>query len=493
MAIQIPIITEFQDNGLKSAKAAFANFKTQVGDAEGAMGKFKAGAGATFDYVKANAGLFAATAGAAIGGFALKAHDAFQDLALQAGKFADATGLAVDDASRWIEVAGDIGVEAGTVESGIGKMNKALGNSPALFKTLGVEIGKTKNGATDVNKTFLNVIDRLNGITDPAERARVASQLLGKGWQEMAELIAQGSDELAASLAQVSDAAVISPRELAQAREYRATTDRLSDSWRDFTIQLGQRAAPAIQLVADSLAGWTLGDRLKELRDNIGIVWTQVANVVEGTKKAAYDTAFAFEQMQLAFDNLKADITGDISLRNLERQMIALQTSAAKAFGGTREDLLNFENDVDQVRLTMLAMAENFDLVSQKRLMILVERGDLEAAWALIQNINRGIGATAPGVPSGMFLGIGGGIQPRADGGPVTGGRPYIVGENGPELFVPGMSGGIIPNSGVTGGGNVININMPAGSSGDDIVRALQNWTRRNGSIPIPTTTQIRR
>ena len=33
----------------------------------------------------------------------------------------------------------------------------------------------------------------------------------------------------------------------------------------------------------------------------------------------------------------------------------------------------------------------------------------------------------------------------RAMGGPVKGGRPYLVGENGPELFVPKNSGGIIP------------------------------------------------
>ena len=41
----------------------------------------------------------------------------------------------------------------------------------------------------------------------------------------------------------------------------------------------------------------------------------------------------------------------------------------------------------------------------------------------------------------------------RAMGGPVKGGRPYLVGENGPELFVPKNSGGIIP--GYAKGGNV--------------------------------------
>jgi TP901 family phage tail tape measure protein len=37
--------------------------------------------------------------------------------------------------------------------------------------------------------------------------------------------------------------------------------------------------------------------------------------------------------------------------------------------------------------------------------------------------------------------------QPRAAGGPVRAGSPYLVGERGPELMVPSISGTIIPNS----------------------------------------------
>jgi phage-related minor tail protein len=33
----------------------------------------------------------------------------------------------------------------------------------------------------------------------------------------------------------------------------------------------------------------------------------------------------------------------------------------------------------------------------------------------------------------------------KAAGGPVSGGSPYIVGERGPELFVPSNSGAIVP------------------------------------------------
>jgi hypothetical protein len=39
----------------------------------------------------------------------------------------------------------------------------------------------------------------------------------------------------------------------------------------------------------------------------------------------------------------------------------------------------------------------------------------------------------------------------QADGGPVTGGTPYIVGEVGPELFVPSTSGIIVPNYQLSG------------------------------------------
>lgn len=53
------------------------------------------------------------------------------------------------------------------------------------------------------------------------------------------------------------------------------------------------------------------------------------------------------------------------------------------------------------------------------------------------------------GLLSGLF---GGG---RATGGPVKGGTAYMVGEAGPEMFVPASAGHIMPNAGTSAGGNV--------------------------------------
>jgi hypothetical protein len=47
-------------------------------------------------------------------------------------------------------------------------------------------------------------------------------------------------------------------------------------------------------------------------------------------------------------------------------------------------------------------------------------------------------------------------VAPRAIGGPVSAGSPYLVGERGPELMIPSRSGTIIPNNKLGGGGGVV-------------------------------------
>lgn len=61
-------------------------------------------------------------------------------------------------------------------------------------------------------------------------------------------------------------------------------------------------------------------------------------------------------------------------------------------------------------------------------------------------------------------------ITLRAFGGSVAGNTPYMVGERGPELFIPGGNGTIIPNSnmrGGGGGGSPISISVDARGSND--------------------------
>lgn len=74
-------------------------------------------------------------------------------------------------------------------------------------------------------------------------------------------------------------------------------------------------------------------------------------------------------------------------------------------------------------------------------------------------------GKPAPG--TGTTPGGGSGIADDglARGGVATGGRPYVVGEKGPELFIPGTTGRVIPNNQMGGGGVTVvqNINVTTG------------------------------
>jgi tape measure domain-containing protein len=80
----------------------------------------------------------------------------------------------------------------------------------------------------------------------------------------------------------------------------------------------------------------------------------------------------------------------------------------------------------------------------------------------LLQNLAFFGNLTGTLVPGGGILGgIFGGLM--AKGGTVTGGRSYIVGEEGPELFTPGRTGSIAP-SGSFGGANVV-VNVDASGS----------------------------
>ena len=76
----------------------------------------------------------------------------------------------------------------------------------------------------------------------------------------------------------------------------------------------------------------------------------------------------------------------------------------------------------------------------------------------------------------------------RAGGGPVAGGGSYLVGEMGPELFVPSSGGTIIPNNRVGGGSNItINVNAGMGANGaqigEQIVTAIKRYERTSGPV----------
>jgi hypothetical protein len=94
--------------------------------------------------------------------------------------------------------------------------------------------------------------------------------------------------------------------------------------------------------------------------------------------------------------------------------------------------------------------------------------------------------AVLAGILSALFPGGIGGVSGfggifknllgfRAEGGPVSAGRPYIVGERGPELVIPSSSGMVIPNGNMSG--------LSSGFSGGSSVQVVPLF--RNGQLDL--------
>jgi hypothetical protein len=526
------------------AQSGLGKMRSEVKKAEGAFGKMQAAGSVAFDAVKANAAEFALAAGGALIAFGVKSVKAFQDTALAAGAFSDATGLAVDEASRLIEVAGDIGIEAGTVESALGKMNKTLGASPQLFADLGVEIAKTDTGATDVNGTFLNVVDRLNAIEDPAERARVASQLLGKGWQGMAELIGQGSTALKASLAGVADAQVIDPDELKKAREFRERMDDLNDRLQAVKMTVGESLVPALSDAAETigtvtdalqaassaaedltgtdLAGWAkkltspvdvatsamdsftdaIGSNVSAT-DGISYAWDYfTGNLEDGTTTIEHGTEAAAEMARIYGERVSPAVDKATTfVEDLEESTAALDDTYSAFLGklNQQDAWTNFfekmymyhsetgrseQETRDYVRAIaeMVMALEGVPPETKAQLIATLDAGNIAAVESRLNQIarNRIVSISGQVVGSGLRNELEG----RAAGGPVTAGTPYLVGERGPEIVVPGRSGTVIPNNRI-GVGGAINVNIYPKSLPTDreLIDLVTNLRRRNGGV----------
>lgn len=102
----------------------------------------------------------------------------------------------------------------------------------------------------------------------------------------------------------------------------------------------------------------------------------------------------------------------------------------------------------------------------------------LKNLWNFFKEIASKIGDYNPLKGVGEAIGTGiSNVMYRAEGGPVSSGSPYIVGEQGPELFVPRYSGAIVPNHELGGGGQTINMTF------NGVGMEVKTWLKNNQAL----------
>jgi len=137
------------------------------------------------------------------------------------------------------------------------------------------------------------------------------------------------------------------------------------------------------------------------------------------------------------------------SLVNLaDKGMRGLARSFTDAITGAK-------NFADAIKMTIKSVIDSL-------LELLIQKYIVDAAFGVI---TKGISGLSK--QDGVFQAYNQAVPlpGKARGGVTTGGRPYMVGERGPELFVPGQTGRVIPNHELGGGGMTIvqNINVTTG------------------------------
>jgi hypothetical protein len=148
----------------------------------------------------------------------------------------------------------------------------------------------------------------------------------------------------------------------------------------------------------------------------------------------------------------------------------AFSTSFKGVISGSmtaKEALASFFTGVADMFLDMAAqiIAKMIQMAILNTIVGLLPGGSMPGGAGLSSGFNAGTASAIPTDAGGWAQSFATVLPGRAKGGPVSSGQTYMVGERGPELFVPGRSGTIVANDKMGGGNTNVVVNVDAKGS----------------------------
>ena len=194
----------------------------------------------------------------------------------------------------------------------------------------------------------------------------------------------------------------------------------------------------------------SLSRQLAELNKNYDQVQKRLLTEIDKTNEIEKQNKKLQEQEELQKKNQEA-------AAKLKEKMTAVGEEIETSIKGNLRDAITGAQSFGQ------AMTNVLNRIRDKIIDAQIDK--------ILGNFGENFGASASGGKrkglGGFLGGILGGLF-RANGGPVKAGKPYIVGERQPELFVPRTSGTILPSTDIGGGDNTTNmvtVNVDASGS----------------------------
>lgn len=416
------------------------------------------------------------------------------------------------------------------MQTNLSKAGSGSKEATAALTALGLSLSDLKG--LDADRQFELIADRISQLTDPADRARAATELFGRAGADLLPMFEQGAAGIRAAREEADRLGQsFSDEQIKRLADADDAIKRMTGSFMGMATTLTAYVAPGLAQFFDNITAITTGDKIGKLKEQIdflermkgrsfvaagyGDIGTGFFTAEEGAKKLAelkemlriaeglprigrrggnnrgpglpgfgdeiVDRATdAAKQAGRSMADVQAEIYEDLAndtRRELDQKMGEinrdtqdnlddLHSRFEKWKEATGETIAELSPFADQAARNMQdAFADFlFDPFEGgikgmlKSFVDILRRMVAEAAAAKIFEAlgfgQRGSGSGSGGLLGGLgnvlqsITGIGGPIRipGRAAGGPVTGGFPYIVGERGPELFVPRASGSIVPN-----------------------------------------------
>lgn len=314
----------------------------------------------------------------------------------------------------------------------------------ARFKEMNDLVGYQQMLLAELSTEFGGAASAINAAGDGAENMKVAvgnlQEAIGKGLipvkRRWNELITESADSLAANIEKTND-----ERDAMEElnMQYFNGVGYVKDGIR-ITAEYGNELLTAhahTKLVGDSLnAMYGAG---KTAAEGLGLVTgatEEFANAVIPVSAYMADltTQTLFNQAAAGLDaDAALELAKTMGLVNGESKIVL------DALSGLRQQYEDGRISLGEYNEQVAILNERMALIQSKTVTLTV-RTSLEDQYGLWGN-----------GPHNAYIGLAEGS--RAVGGPVLSHTPYVVGEQGPELFVPNASGNIVPNDELTKGG----------------------------------------
>jgi hypothetical protein len=213
---------------------------------------------------------------------------AFVDYAIEVDKGARLTGMAVEEYSRFIQVADDVGVSQASINTAF---------EAATKKGIATNI----EGIGKLSDAYLELEPGL-------ERSKFLTDNFGRSGNDLARVMELGSDKIKENSAAIEDGLVITEEAAKQAEALRIANDELNDSVQAVKLAIGQEMVPVVRQLVNVLLSAKSGTN--ELTDTLATEAGQLAKTSDSFEDYRDKTIASMRAAGVAVDETDEVLQG---------------------------------------------------------------------------------------------------------------------------------------------------------------------------------------